>query len=502
MTTYLASLAVIFGCLISASRGDVFQGPQNDATLAGNDITLTCQSTTTGLETIQFREYQTNPAGAIISSGQTLLPGHPNYFRYELTADVNGGSYSLLIRGVVLEDGGRYSCSDANALPNPSIQYADLVVLETQPNCTTTLPTNRIINVGDYYTAECIINFRTTFGIAPYMLWSGFGNFAQATVNTNTSTWAGVAFNVERVMDGRAFVCRTNFTQSGFGSTPDTATNIPTVQYTFNTGLLFVQYGPTNVTYAPIQSSYEVGQVLTCYADSVPLPSYRWTNLVTLVDYPSQSLTLTADLVGYIVLRCQVINSVSTANIFTNITVNPITTPTTPTTTTPAPTVPAIAPCDDLTGRWEVAHPDGALSVLCINVDRTQNGLVRGLWWNDTNEPYFTEIIGRTRNDEFDEIGFSTMWADRLGVTSFAGECHKCRGVENLLLNAISRSSSDQAFCAEGGTVTVSDQWNLKRVAVSFPCSSSYSTMEENMAQAKAKMPARRRRRMAFPRQH
>lgn len=495
MKAYLVSLAVIIGCLISASQGDIFRGPQNDAVLAGNNLTITCQSTVLGLELIQFREYQTNPNGAVISSGSSLLPGHPNYFRYALVADVNAGTYALTIIGVVIGDGGRYSCSDANALPTPTTTFSDVVVFAAQPNCTTTLPTNRIINVGDYYTIECYSTYQTTFGINPLMVWSGVGNFAQASTSTNTTTWAGMAFNVERVMDGRAFTCTTNFTQSGFGSSPDSATNIPTLQFTYSSGLLFVQYGPTNITYAPIQASYEVGQVLTCYADAVPLPSYTWTNLLTLVDYRSQSLTLTPDLVGGLVLRCQVVNSVSTANLFTNITVNPITTPTTPTTTTPAPTIPAIADCDDLSGRWQVQRSDGGLSILCINVDRTQNGLVRGLWWNDTNEPYFTEIIGRTRNDEFDEIGFTTMWADRSGVSSFAGECHKCRGVETLNVNAISRSSSDQAFCAEGGTVLISEQWNFDRVATTFPCSTTYAGMEANFA----KLPASRRRRMAVP---
>jgi hypothetical protein len=98
-----------------------------------------------------------------------------------------------------------------------------------------------------------------------------------------------------------------------------------------------------------------------------------------------------------------------------------ITTTTTPGSTTPPTTVPAVAPCDDFTGRWEITHSDGWQSVLCINVDFTQNALVRGLWWNDTNEPFFSEILGRTRDGEYDEIGFSTMWADRQGVTSFAG---------------------------------------------------------------------------------
>lgn len=492
MANRFTLVAIIVGCLLSASTGEILQGPLNDAVLVGTDISLSCQSTTTGLERIQFVEYQTNPAGAVVSDGSTLLPGHPNYFRHELIADVDAGTYSLTIRASVLADGGKYACRDINALPVPSIWYGDVVTVAASPNCTSTLPPNRIVTVDAYYTAECIVNFQASAGITPWMLWSGTGDFTQALVRTNQSTWSGLAFNVQRVMDGRAFTCLTNFTSAGFGG-PDTSSNVPTWQYTYSTGLIFVQYGPTNISYAPVLPSYEIGQILTCYSDAVPIPSYTWTNLITLVEYRSQSLTLTPDLVGDLVLRCQVINTVSSANLFINITVNPITTPTTPTTTTPAPTIPPVAPCDDLTGRWEITHENGWQSVLCINVDRSQNALVRGLWWNNTNEPFFSEILGRTRNDEYDEIGFSTMWADRIGVTSFAGECHKCRGVEYLIINAISRSSSDQAFCADGGTVLNSETWTFSRKPITFPCSSNAAAMEETAQ----KFNRRRRRRMA-----
>jgi len=172
MAKHFTLLAIIVGCMFSASLGDITQGPLNDATLVGNDVTLYCESTTTGLERVQFLEYQTNPAGALISDGATLLPGHPNYFRHELVTDVNAGTYSLKIRTTVLEDGGKYACRDAAALPNPSMWYSDLVVIAAAPNCTTTLPANRIVSVGAYYTAECIVNFRASAGINPFMLWS------------------------------------------------------------------------------------------------------------------------------------------------------------------------------------------------------------------------------------------------------------------------------------------------------------------------------------------
>jgi len=500
MATWWASI-VVAACIVSVTLGDIAVGPQNVAALVGSDITLTCTSTTTGNERVQFVEFVTNPTGAYISDGGFLLPGHPNYFRYGFSTDMTNGVYNLTIRGLIIDDGGEYGCQDSNLAGSYALN--DVIAIDGLPNCSTTLPPNRIVNVGAYYSAECLVNFRARDGIAPIVTWTGYGNYNQATIGHNTSTWGGVSFNVELAMDGRAFQGKTNFTDNGFGvPDPNSATNVPVWQYLYSTGLLFVQYGPTNMRYAPIQASYEVGQVLTCYADSQPLPSYTWSDMIALIDYPSQSLTLSIDMVGYRVLRCRAVNSVSTGNLFVNITVNPITTPTIPPTTTPVPTVPAVGYCDDLTGRWEANHGDGTWTILCINVDASQNGLVQGLWVNSTDDPYFTEIVGRTRNDEYDQIGFSTMWADRIGVSSFAGECHKCLGIEYLMVNAVSRSSSDQAFCADGGSIYISQQLDFYRVTpVTYPCSTNPSTMAENARKSQEKLPLlRRRRRSAAPR--
>ena len=74
--------------------------------------------------------------------------------------------------------------------------------------------------------------------------------------------------------------------------------------------------------YTPVQESYEIGQVLTCYADAVPLPTYKWINMGTLDEYNSQTLTLTTSMVGNLILRCEATNVVATGNLFVNITLN------------------------------------------------------------------------------------------------------------------------------------------------------------------------------------
>jgi hypothetical protein len=266
----------------------------------------------------------------------------------------------------------------------------------------------------------------------------------------------------------------------------------------YSTGLVFIQYSPRDLRYEPVKASYEIGNVITCYADAIPLPSYSWTKLPSGQPINSQDVTLLPSDVGDIVLRCQAINTVGSLDLLVNITVNPITTPTTPTTTTPAPTVPAFAECDDLTGRWEYTHDDGYMSVLCLNVDQNRNGLLGGLLWNDTNESYFSELIGRTRLGYYDEIGFSIIWATNDGVSSFAGECYKCYGEEKLILNALTRRTLGHQYCYDGSTGTMaSPSWTLTRKPISFPCSAHAATMEQTIRHSQAKLPATRRRRMA-----
>jgi len=79
---------------------------------------------------------------------------------------------------------------------------------------------------------------------------------------------------------------------------------------------------PQNVSYSPVKSSYEIGDRLTCNADSNPLPTFVWTDVLANIDYVQQTLTITAAMVGPAIFRCQITNLVGTANIFVNTTVN------------------------------------------------------------------------------------------------------------------------------------------------------------------------------------
>lgn len=465
---------------VAAEPRTIDVGPVNTAVYASSTTKLDCAASLTGSPRVQWWEYVTVSSGMQISDGTMVLPGHPNSGRYSIEANEASQVYNLQISPTVMQDAGRYQCRDINAAD--SALNAELVMIEKEPNCTTTLPSNGIVTEGYYYTIECQVYFAASPGIAPVLYWTGPGTYQQVYMTTNQSAWSAVQFNVNKTMDGRGFQCLINFTTDGFGG-PDTAGNAPSWSYTYRSVVLFVQYGPQNISITPTQETYEIGQVLTCNADAVPLPTYKWTNLVTMVEYNSQSLTITESMVGYNVLRCQVINAVSSANIFLNATVNARTTTSTPppTTTTTAP--PAVTPCDNLSGRWEAVRDATSTIVLCLNVDTSQNGLIRGLLQNDTNEPYLTEVIGRTRNNAFDEAGWTGIWPERIGVSSFAAECHRCYGTETMLVNLISRSSADSVFC-DGGTVLTSPQFTFYRKPTTYPCSMSVAAMETNLEHA------------------
>jgi hypothetical protein len=453
----------------SVQPRSITKGPLNFATYAGPAVKLTCSANID--DRVQWIEYATSPVGgSIVSDGSVLLPSHPNFNRSLLEANEETGSYNLTITQTIVNDGGRYECKDA--LTGTSLS-ADLIIIASPPNCSTTVPENGVIIENVYYTMECTQYFKAREGIAPIMTWTGPpANFSQLYTRNNDSIFSGVSFFASKPMEAKSFTMRVDFTQDDFGG-PGMANNVPTWSDSFTSQLLTVHYGPQDLYYSPDQPSYDVGQVITCNAISNPLSTYRWIDLMTFTEYESRTIELTANMVGQLLLRCEVTNTISSANIFVNSTVKPITTTmprTTPTTTTPAPPV---STCRDLTGRWEHVRSETSKAILCLYVDRTQNAYVSGLLWNDTEtEAYFMEIMGRTRNNVFDETGFIGIWPLEVGVTAFAAECSRCYGDETLIVNPLSRSSRDNEYCADGGRLYEGSPYHFKRVPPAYPCSS------------------------------
>ena len=76
----------------------------------------------------------------------------------------------------------------------------------------------------------------------------------------------------------------------------------------------------------PIKQYYEVGDVLTCYADAFPAATYEWLNTRTNEQFHSQGFLVTEDLVGTTQqMRCQAQNMIQgfvySDNLVVNVTV-------------------------------------------------------------------------------------------------------------------------------------------------------------------------------------
>lgn len=456
-------------------------GPSNVAVLAGESVTLTCRTDGVSGSNIRWAEFITNPSGALISDGSIIVPSHPNYDRYQIITDETGRTFSLKISNVVLNDAGFYMCMDSNAaLPSTFRLGAQLVVIAAPPTCTQTFPTDGFTIEGQYYTAECLLSYRAWEGIAPLMTWIGPETFQQVSFTTNTSVYAGMQFNAERSMAGQNWVCKTNFTTKGFDRAPDTALNAPSWQHFSPTNLINVHWPPVNLTVKPAQTVFEVDDTITCEADANPQAVYIWQSLRTSEIWYNNPVTLRSDMVGYQMMRCtarNVLQEVSySRDIFVEVTVNAATTTPLPTTTTTT-TAPAWAECSDITGRWEAVNPNASI---CITVDHANNAQLIGLYRNGS-DTFWLQLIGKTREGMYGESGWTVLWpSPSVGVSSFAVECSRCYGVDQLVARGISRSTNDNYFCGYGGGVRSSTTYTFHRAPLSWPCSASYEELLSN----------------------
>jgi hypothetical protein len=58
-------------------------------------------------------------------------------------------------------------------------------------------------------------------------------------------------------------------------------------------------------------------------------------------------------------------------------------------------------------------------------------------------------------------VGFNGIWPAGLGVSSFIGECHRCFGEEQLLVNVISRTKGSP--CGTIGPTQYTSQYLFTR---------------------------------------
>lgn len=425
--------------------------PLNDAVLVGSTVILVCEaSDAPPVSRINWYELVTTGSPQLISDNDQITGGHPNAARYSIL-QTTPTEFHLEIRDVVLGDGGTYACVDSQSgPPNSYIGQAELMVIEAHPNCSTVVPDNGVVIEGQNYTSACSIYYRG--GIPPKMLWTGPDPFLQTSVPTPTQVFSGIAFTVDRGMDTRAYRCNTNFTEN-LNAPPGVAGNAPSYEHIYQAGQLFVYWGPKNLYAVPIKPVYEVGDMITCYADAFPPPFYQWQNMRTLEFFNSQTYTIQPEDDGFnTTLRCMAQNLIQgflySANLFIFANMPITTTPTTTQPTTPTTTPPFDAPCTNLTGWWISQNPYAELNIF---VDSGTTGRVAGFLRNGTDQQWI-EVIGRTRVSDWAYLGLTAIWYYDVGVTGMSGECHRCSGIEKLLVSSVWRSRSDSSGCGDGGS--------------------------------------------------
>jgi hypothetical protein len=445
------------------SGSSLIDFPQNLAALVGSTVTFVCEMETS-LSRVNWYELATSGNPQIISEDDRILPGHPNGARYSIV-QATPTQFYLEIRNITLQDGGSYACVNSlSGPPNPYIGQAELVVIGANPNCSTVVPENGIVIEGQNYTTECSIYFRG--GLSPFMFWTGPEPFQQAIITIpSDQVYSGIIFTIDRGMDTRSYRCTTNFTEVA-NPVPGVASNAPDYTHVFQAGQLFVYWGPKNMYAVPMKPVYQVGDQITCYADSFPPPFYQWQNMRTLEFFSSQIYTILPEDDGWnTTLRCQAQNLIQgflySGNLFIFADLPITTTPTTTMPTTPTTPPPFDAPCTNLSGWWISQNPYAELNIF---VEPGNSGRVAGFLRNDTDQQWI-EVIGRTRVSDWAYLGLTAIWYYDVGVTGFSGECHRCFGEERIISAGMWRSRTDSAVCGDGGSPSPYTSYDFKRIS-------------------------------------
>jgi hypothetical protein len=451
---------------VSQNQLDEDKLPENTVAIEGSTVTLRCavQFPSIG-HSIQWVEYATTDAGSPISDNE-FIGNHPNADRYTIVQTDNQFEYSLRIRDVGMEDGGAYRCHDAQSfdINEKQTHTCGLVVIAARPNCTTTIGESNVVLRDSYQTNDCLLGYRGP--IEPVMSWSGPGPFEQRQVTTVDTIWTGMQYYVNLDMDTRNHQCTTYFEYNFGPQPPNQATNVPTHTQVHASRQHYVYWGPRNHTQTPVQTTYQVGDILTCSADAWPPSSYLWQNLRTGVITQGATHEITSNYLGFNQsVRCEAANVIEGTNYVSNVflavdvplpTTTPV--PTTPTTTTQPP---AVAPCRDLSGNWFSTDPTSA--TICVALDTAGLGHLTGLLKN-ASETFWIDLHGRAQADKFDQVGFNGIWPLEIGVSSFVGECHRCFGVEYMLVNVVSRSKGSP--CGASGDIRYTTQYRFNRSPV------------------------------------
>jgi hypothetical protein len=439
--------------------------PINMAVRLGDTVELFCETNSSALppvSRIHWWEFVTTDFGQMISDNEVILGSHPNARRYRII-QAAPEQFHLEIRDVQMEDGGTYTCLDGQSGPPDVYQgFAELIVIRGEPNCTSIVPANGIVIEGQNYTMTCQIYYQGN--MSPRMTWEGPEPFITTTVTNPTDVFSGVLFTIDRSMDTRAYRQITNFTKP-LSVPADVADNAPAYEYIYQSGQLFVYWGPKNMTASPIKPHYNPGDIITCNADAFPPPFYQWQDMRTLELFSAQHFNVSESMRGFnTTMRCQAQNLIQgflhTQNIFIQVDVPLLTTPATTTTPLPTTPAPADAPCRNISGWW---ISDDPYAEMHLHVASGASARVTGFMRNYTDQQW-VEIVGRTRLPDYAFLGLSAIWPYEIGVTGMSGECHRCFGVETIITAGGWRSYYDSSTCGHGGSPSPYTAYNFRKL--------------------------------------
>lgn len=450
-------------------RQALSQPPLNEHAYLGSTVHLLCVATVAPpVSRILWYEFASTGSGQVISDNGQILPSHPNAPRYRIV-QAAPTEFILEISNVGLADGGSYACADIQSAP-PEIYsgQAELIVLQSDPLCSTLVGDAGVVLEGQNYTSNCQLYYRGA--MVPKMTWEGPDPYIVGDIITAAEVFSGVLFTVHRGMDTRAFRMTANFT-TPTNVPPGLAGNAPGYEFIQQFGQMFVYWGPRNMSIEPDKPSYELGDVLKCNADSFPEAFYQIQNMDTLDFVNGQTIVVTGNWLGRnTTVRCQAQNLIqgilypetTFAQIYVPGPTTPTTPTTTPTTTTPVPD----GACTDLTGWWlSGAGGEFAYAELYLYVLGGDTGQIVGYMRNDTDQSW-VEVVGRTRTSDYNFVGLTAIWPYEVGITGMAAECHRCNAMESIYTSGGWRSYFDSQVCGHGGTPAPYTAYRFHRIGI------------------------------------
>lgn len=230
-------------------NGQLTVTPSNVAAVAGpQPLILNC-TTSSSTVALQWAVYKDDNLQTIISYNENII-NIPYQSNFSILSGTDGGNtyHNLRLNDVQLQYGAMYACVDAAVAQNA---FAHLVVLASDPICSTNLSSNGSADFGDIIHMACTVRYSMAGPLerkaqwAPVMKWRG----PEGDILQHNESYIGVFVQysvyveVTEEIDSGVFTCLTAFEapEAGAGQ----ATNTPDYQFIWSSGNIKVEGKPS-----------------------------------------------------------------------------------------------------------------------------------------------------------------------------------------------------------------------------------------------------------------